>query len=299
MPFAIRTTIVLACLLYAHGMATTSAAAQAHASPLQGQQVILVTGSTSGLGREVALRMGAQGAHVIVHGRDEARGLAVVEQINSGAGSARFYSADFASFDNVRSLAASILRDYDRLDFLVNNAGFGSAPDERWVSEDGHEFRFQVNYLAPFLLTTLLKERIISSAPSRIVNVSSLAQSPIDWEDVMIENNFSGGRAYGQSKLAQIGHTFDLHEELSELGVLSNSLHPATYMPTGMVQRLGVTPRATIAEGADAVMNLIMGDVEGGQFFNQMTPRRAHPQAYDPESRKRLRVLSAQLTQGL
>ena len=70
-------------------------------------------------------------------------------------------------------------------------------------------------------------------------------------------------------------------------------------MPTGMVQRLGVTPRATIAEGADAVMNLIMGDVEGGQFFNQMTPRRAHPQAYDPESRKRLRVLSAQLTQGL
>ncbi len=298
MPFAIRTTIVLAGLLYTHGMATTSAAAQAHAPPLQGQQVILITGSTSGLGREVALRMGAQGAHVIVHGRDEARGLAVVEQINSGAGSARFYSADFASFDNVRSLAASILRDYDRLDFLVNNAGFGSAPDERWVSEDGHEFRFQVNYLAPFLLTTLLKERIISSAPSRIVNVSSLAQSPIDWEDVMIENNFSGGRAYGQSKLAQIGHTFDLHEELSELGVLSNSLHPATYMPTGMVQRLGVTPRATIAEGADAVMNLIMGDVEGGQFFNQMAPRRAHPQAYEPESRKRLRVLSARLTQG-
>ena len=298
MPFAIRATIFLAGLLYAHGIAATGAAAQAHATPAQGQQVILVTGSTSGLGREVALRMGARGAHVIVHGRDEARGLAVVEEINSGPGSARFYQADFASFDNVRSLATSILRDYDRLDCLVNNAGFGSAPDERWLSEDGHEFRFQVNYLAPFLLTALLKERIVSSAPSRIVNVSSLAQSPIDWEDVMIEKNFSGGRAYGQSKLAQIGHTFDLHEELGELGVLSNSLHPATYMPTGMVQRLGVTPRATIAEGADAVINLIMGDVAGGQFFNQMTPRRAHPQAYDPESRERLRVLSEQLTRG-
>ncbi len=298
MPLAIRATIFSAGLLCAHGMSATGATAQAHATPVQGQQVILVTGSTSGLGREVALRMGAQGAHVIVHGRDEARGLAVVEKINSGPGSARFYSADFASFDNVRSLAASILRDYDRLDCLVNNAGFGSAPDERWLSEDGHEFRFQVNYLAPFLLTALLKERIISSAPSRIVNVSSLAQSPIDWEDVMMEKNFSGGRAYGQSKLAQIGHTFDLHAELGELGVLSNSLHPATYMPTGMVQRLGVTPRGTIAEGADAVINLIVGDVEGGQFFNQMTPRRAHPQAYDPESRERLRVLSEQLTRG-
>ena len=298
MPFTIRKTIVLAGLFYAHGVATTHVAAQSDTTPLQGQQVILVTGSTSGLGREVALRMGTQGAHVIVHGRDEARGLAVVEQINSGAGSARFYSADFASFDNVRFLAASILRDYDRLDVLVNNAGFGSAPDERWLSEDGHEFRFQVNYLAPFLLTNLLKERIVASAPSRIVNVSSLAQSPIDWEDIMIEKDFSGGRAYGQSKLAQIGHTLDLHEDLAASGVLSNSLHPATYMPTGMVQRLGVTPRATIDEGADAVINLILGDVSGGQFFNQMTPRQAHPQAYDPDSRRRLRELSEALTRS-
>ena len=159
--------------------------------------------------------MGARGAHVIVHGRDEQRGMAVVDEINAGPGSARFYAADFASFDNVRELAQSVLRDYDRLDVLVNNAGFGSAPDERWESEDGHEFRFQVNYLAPFLLTNLLKELVTASAPSRIVNVSSLAQSPIDWDDVMIEENFSGGRAYGQSKLAQIGHTFDLHEELA------------------------------------------------------------------------------------
>ncbi|HAY77514.1 MAG TPA: hypothetical protein DCY33_06695, partial [Gemmatimonadetes bacterium] len=103
MPFAIRATIFLAGLLYAHGITPTDAAAQTHATPAQGQQVILVTGSTSGLGREVALRMGARGAHVIVHGRDEARGLAVVEEINSGPGSARFYQADFASFDNVRS----------------------------------------------------------------------------------------------------------------------------------------------------------------------------------------------------
>lgn len=296
MRLATRTVGPLLCALSVLGVSAPFAIAQQGRPPAPDQRVVLVTGSTSGLGREVALRMGSRGAHVIVHGRDEERGMTVVEEINAGPGSARFYRADFASFDNVRALASAILRDYERLDVLVNNAGFGSAPDERWLSEDGHEFRFQVNYLAPFLLTNLLKERLIASAPSRIVNVSSLAQAPIDWDDVMIEHDFSGGRAYGQSKLAQVGHTFDLHEELGGSGVIVNALHPATYMPTGMVQRLGVTPRATIDEGADAVMQLIVGDVEGGQFFNQMTPRRAHAQAYDMESRERLRDLSRRLT---
>lgn len=286
-----------AALLAITTVAVPHLAAQQGEGPSPDQEVILVTGSTSGLGREVALRLGAGGAHVIVHGRDEERGMEVVHEINAGPGSARFYGADFADFRNVRSLAESVLRDYDRLDILVNNAGFGSAPDERWLSEDGHEFRFQVNYLSPFLLTNLLKERIIANAPSRIVMVSSLAQRPIDWDDVMIENDFSGNRAYGQSKLAQIGHTLDLHEELSSRGVMVNSLHPATYMPTGMVSRLGVTPRATIGEGADAVMQLIESDeIEGGQFFNQLVPQRANAQAYDMESRRRLRELSRELT---
>ena len=271
--------------------------AQSAATPEPSQQVVLVTGSTSGLGREVALRLGAGGAHVIVHGRNRERGIDVVEEINRGPGSARFYRADFASFDQVRTFGASILRDYDRLDVLVNNAGFGSAPDERLLSEDGHEFRFQVNYLSPFLLTRMLLPLIEASAPSRIVNVSSLAQQPIDWDDVMIENRFSGGRAYAQSKLAQVGFTFDLHEELAGSGVMVNALHPATYMPTGMVLRLGVEPRATIDEGATAVMQLITStDIEGGQFFNGLNPQRAHAQAYDVESRRRLRELSRELT---
>jgi NAD(P)-dependent dehydrogenase (short-subunit alcohol dehydrogenase family) len=274
----------------------TPSHAQDGVAPSPGQEIVLITGSTSGLGREVALRMGQRGAHVIVHGRDRDRGLAVAAEINAGPGTARFYAADFADFENVRSLAAAVLADYDRLDVLVNNAGFGSAPDERWVSEDGHEFRFQVNYLSPFLLTNLLKQRIVESAPARIVNVSSIARSPIDWDDVMIENNFTGGRAYGQSKLAQVGHTFDLHEELEGTGVVVNALHPATYMPTGMVARLGVQPRATIGEGADGVIQLIVDDVEGGQFFNQLEPAQAHDQAYDMESRSMLRELSRELT---
>lgn len=296
-----RTRLVfpIACAVALSGLIPSHAIeAQDGPTPGPDQQVVLVTGSTSGLGREVALRMGSLGAFVIVHGRDEDRGMAVVREIDAGPGSARFVQADFSDFDNVRALAEVVLRDYDRLDVLVNNAGFGSAPDERWLSDDGHEFRFQVNYLAPFLLTNLLKERVVASAPSRIVNVSSLAQAPIDWDDVMIEHDFSGRRAYGQSKLAQIGHTFDLHEELGSSGVVVTALHPATYMPTGMVQRLGVTPRATIEEGADAVMNLIVGDVVGGLFYNQLTPQRAHAQAYDDESRRRLRDLSRELTES-
>ncbi|NNL31302.1 MAG: SDR family NAD(P)-dependent oxidoreductase [Gemmatimonadetes bacterium] len=259
--------------------------------------MILVTGSTSGLGREVALRLGEMGAHVIVHGRNEARGRAVVDEIDATAGSARFLRADFASFAEVRRLARAILADYGRLDVLVNNAGFGSAPDERLVSEDGNEFRFQVNYLSPFLLTHMLLPLLEETAPSRIVNVSSLAQSPVDWEDPQIQRDFSGRRAYGQSKLAQVAFTFDLHEALQDKDIMANALHPATYMPTGMVQRLGVEPRATIDEGADAVMQLIVSDeIEGGQFFNQLEPQRAHAQAYDMESRRRLRELSERLT---
>ena len=289
---------VLALLVLAWAAAAPMhLSAQDGVAPTPGQPVVLVTGSTSGLGREVALRMGARGAHVIVHGRNRERGMEVVEEINAGPGSARLYSADFASFDAVRTLGDAILRDYDRLDVLVNNAGFGSAPNERLVSEDGHEFRFQVNYLSPFLLTHRLLPLIRSSAPARIVNISSLAQSPIDWEDVMIEKDFSGGRAYGQSKLAQIAHTLDLHEALAGVGVMVNALHPATYMPTGMVARAGVEPRSTIDEGADAVMQLIVSDeIEGGQFFNGLRPQRAHAQAYDEDSRRRLRELSRSLT---
>jgi NAD(P)-dependent dehydrogenase (short-subunit alcohol dehydrogenase family) len=292
-----RSTRCAAALLVSVAWAAAPGTAQAPATPTPGQQVVLVTGSTSGLGRKVALRLGAGGSHVIVHGRNRERGMAVVEEINRGEGSARFYRADFASFDQVRTFAEAILSDYNRLDVLVNNAGTGSYPDERLLSEDGHEFRFQVNYLSPFLLTHMLLPMIRESAPSRIVNVSSLAQRPIDWEDVMIENNFSGGRAYGQSKLAQVGFTFDLHEELEGSGVMVNALHPATYMPTGMVARLGVTPRATISEGADAVMQLVVStEIEGGQFFNQLVARRAHDQAYDMESRHKLRELSRRLT---
>ena len=295
---SISSTSAYALAVLFAGITPSAAGAQQPARPNPDQQVILVTGSTGGLGREVARRLATSGAHVIVHGRSRERGMELVSEIErEGTGSARFYAADLASFDQVREFGAAILRDYDRLDVLINNAGIGSAPAERLLSEDGHELRFQVNYLSGFLLTRMLLPRLQESAPSRIVNVSSLAQRPIDFNDVMISNDFSGGRAYAQSKLAQILFTFDLAEELEGTGVMANSLHPATYMDTEMVRRAGVRPRATVAEGADAVMQLVTSpDIEGGQFFNGLRPSRANDQAYDLDARARLKRLSEELT---
>ena len=265
--------------------------------PSRGQSVILVTGATSGLGREVAIRLAAGGAHVIVHGRDTVRGREVVDAIaKAEKGSARFYAADLASNADIRRFAAAILADYPRLDVLVNNAGIGSVPAERAMTAEGVELRMQVNYLSGVLLTRLLLPRLLASAPSRVVNVSSLSASPIDFDDVMMANRFSPGRAYGQSKLAQVMFTFDLATELEGKGVSVNALHPATMMPTGMVLRGGFTPRSTIDEGAKAVLRLVTGgDAGTGQFYVGQTPGRAHAQAYDPEARARLRRLSEQL----
>ena len=286
--------LLLAGLSCASALSVVTADAQS--TPAPGQQVALITGSTSGLGRELALRLGSMGTHVIVHGRNRERGMEVVAAIERAGGSARFYAADLASLEQVRAFAQAVLDDYQKLDLLINNAGIAFG-QERSVSQDGHELHFQVNYLSHFLLTQMLLPRIRESAPSRIVNVSSGAQQAIDFDDVMLEKNFTGGRAYAQSKLAQILHTFDLAEELDGTDVIVNALHPATLMNTPMVLNAGVTPRATIEEGANAVMQLVTSpDIGSGGYFTGLRPTRANAQAYDAQARARLKRLSEQLT---
>lgn len=270
-------------------------------APVPGQRVVLVTGSTGGLGREVALALAAGGAHVIVHGRNVERGMAVVEEIREGgSGTARFYRADFASLDEVRSLAAAVLRDYSRLDALVNNAGIALVGDpERRVSADGYELHFQVNYLAGYLLTRLLLPSLGEGAPARIVNVSSIAQADPDFGDLMMESGYNPGRAYGQSKLAQIMFTFELAEELRGTGVTVNALHPSTLMDTDMVAAMGIEPRTSVITGRDAVMRLLDDpDPGSGGFFDVMEPGRARASAYDPAIRARLMAVTDSLVGG-
>jgi NAD(P)-dependent dehydrogenase (short-subunit alcohol dehydrogenase family) len=263
-------------------------------------KVILITGSTDGLGREVARRLAADGHHVIVHGRNRERGEALVAEIaEGGRGSASFHAADFASLDAVRAFAATINREYDRLDVLVNNAGiWARGDDERRLSADGHELQFAVNYLAGYLLTHELLPLLRRSEPARIVNVASAAQAPIDFDDPMMEQGYSGSRGYAQSKLAQVIFTVDLAErDLAGTGVTVTALHPSTLMDTQMVRDAGVAPRTSVDDGARAVLRLITDpDVATGTYFDVMREARAHDQAYDPEARTQLRILSDRLT---
>ena len=258
---------------------------------MTGRRTILITGATDGLGRALARSLAAGGDTVILHGRDEARLKAVAGEIGGRPLTVR---ADLADLSQVRRLAEDVRGATDRLDVLVSNAGIGSGlPEgrERATSHDGHELRFAVNYLAGFLLTLELLPLLRRSAPARIVNVASLGQYPIDFADLMIERGYSGSRAYGQSKLAQIMSGFELARRLPATEVTVNSLHPATYMPTKMVlAEIGHTVDS-IEDGLAATERLV-GDAglatTTGRFFDRTRETEANAQAYDDDARTEL-----------
>jgi NAD(P)-dependent dehydrogenase (short-subunit alcohol dehydrogenase family) len=267
------------------------------------EQTVLVTGSSDGLGRALAVELAQGGARVLLHGRDAGRLRHTEAEIRDRTGNPALqtYIADFSDLEEVRELAKAVERDHDRLDALVNNAGIGtSLPGEgaRMESRDGYEVRFAVNYLAHFLLTRSLLPLLVRSVPARIVNVSSAGQAPIDFDDVMLEREYTGVQAYCQSKLAQIMFTFDLAEELDAGSVTANSLHPATFMPTKIVHAAGVQPASTLEEGVDATLRLVTDpalDGVTGRYFDRRRESRAHAQAYDRAARRRLRELTEEL----
>ncbi|AZO00486.1 SDR family NAD(P)-dependent oxidoreductase [Mesorhizobium sp. M9A.F.Ca.ET.002.03.1.2] len=267
-------------------------------------KIVLITGSTDGVGRVVAERLGASGAHILVHGRDATRGKATVAAVEAAGGEAELFVADLSSLAEVRRLAEAVRAKSSRLDILINNAGIGTADQSarRQVSADGYELRFAVNYLAGFLLTSELLPLLKASAPARIVNVASAGQQAIDFSDVMLTRDYSGVRAYCQSKLAQILFTIDLAEQLKGTGVTVNSLHPASYMNTTMVRQAGVTPWSSVETGADAILNLATSPaLEGrsGLYFDGLRESRADAQAYDEKARQQLRELSLDLVESL
>jgi NAD(P)-dependent dehydrogenase (short-subunit alcohol dehydrogenase family) len=259
---------------------------------------VLVTGATDGLGRRVARELAGMGAAVLLHGRSPERLRATLEDLRRETGGEKLgsYLADLSSLDEVRGLAEQVLTEHDRLDVLVNNAGIISR--EREESGDGHELTFAVNYLSHFLLTGLLLPLLRDSAPSRIVNVASAGQSPVDFEDSMLEKGYDSMGAYTQSKLAQIMFTFELAERLRDTGVTVNALHPASLMDTKMVHDTFGYTMSTVGEGAEAVVRLAASpEVEGvtGRYFDGTREARANRQAYDAEARRRLWALSEEL----
>lgn len=265
---------------------------------------VLITGATDGLGRALAGALAADGARLVLHGRDAARLEQAAGDIAARHATARPVTvlADLADLDQVRELARDVRQVTGRLDVLVSNAGIGSgrpAGRERAVSADGYELRFAVNYLAGFLLTLELLPLLRRSAPARIVNVASLGQHAIDFDDIMITRGYSGTRAYGQSKLAQIMSGFELAGRLPAAEVTVNSLHPATYMPTKMVLAEIGRPVDTLETGVAATRRLVSDPgLAGvtGRFYDRTREARASSQAYDRAARAALWQRSLELT---
>ncbi|MGW2858588.1 SDR family NAD(P)-dependent oxidoreductase [Streptomyces sp. NPDC001205] len=263
------------------------------------EQTVLITGATDGLGRALAHELAAQGYSLILHGRSARKGQELLAELREKTGNDRisYELADFASLKEIGALADRVLAQHDRLDVLVNNAGIG-VELARQESREGLELTFQVDYLAAYILSCRLAPLLVSSAPARVINVSSAGQAPIDFGDVMLERRWDGVQAYCQAKLAQISLTVDLAEQLAGTGVTVNALHPASYMPTKMVVHL-FTPQSTVAEGMRNVARLVtdpaLAEVSG-EYFDRDRRSRAGAQAYDPAARARLRELSESLT---
>jgi NAD(P)-dependent dehydrogenase (short-subunit alcohol dehydrogenase family) len=253
------------------------------------EQRMLITGSTDGLGRRLAAELARRGPHVIVHGRDPAK----VDEAVAETGAAEGLVADLADLAHVRRLADEA----GQLDTLVNNAGV--IEPERRESADGYELTLAVNHLSHFLLTELVLPRM--REPARIVNVASIGQAPLDWDDLMFERGYEGYTAYAKSKLAQVLFTMELAERLAGHDITVNALHPATLMDTKMVLANLGRPRSSVEDGVEAVLRLVADpelDGVSGRFFDGTRESAPHGKAYDEAARHRLWEESERLTRA-
>ncbi|HEY8981082.1 MAG TPA: SDR family NAD(P)-dependent oxidoreductase [Streptomyces sp.] len=257
---------------------------------------ILITGATSGLGRYVAFELVRDGHLVLAHGRDARRTERLVSELRT-EGEAEGFVADLASLDAVRELGEKVALAHPELDVLVNNAGVGAgAPGaERELSLDGHELRLAVNYLAPVVLTRALLPVLSANTPARIVNVGSVGQDPVAFDDPEFARGYDGFAAYRRSKFALAAFTFTLAEELAGSGVAVNVVHPATFMDTAMVREGGMAPWSSVADGAPGVLALTAEDVGSGGYFDGTAVSRAHEGTYDAGTRERLTRVTGQL----
>jgi retinol dehydrogenase 14 len=277
--------------------------------PMAGK-VVLITGGTGGIGKATAIGLATMGARVGITGRDPARTEAAAADIRAASGNPAVdaFSADMSSQAEARRLATAVLDAYPRLDVLVNNVGGFWA--HRHPTADGLEHTFALNYLAPFLLTNLLLDRLKASAPARVVNVSSGAQSMgrIEFEDLQGVRHYSGQRAYNQSKLATVMFTNELARRLEGTGVTANSLHPGVVRTNfgaedqagwfAVVSRVILPFLKTPAQGAETPLYLASSpDIDGvtGQFFAKRKPRTANKVAYDTDKSARLWRVSADM----
>ena len=272
---------------------------------------VLVTGATNGIGLEAARSLAKQGAKLVLVGRDAAKTARCLADVRASAPGADVSSllCDFSRQKEARRLAEEVLRRFDRLDVLVNNAG--TVFKNRTLTEDGIEATFAVNHLGYFLLTQLLLERIVQSAPARIVNVASIAhrRATMDFDDLFYERGYSLVKAYGRSKLGNVLYTRLLAQKLAGTGVTVNSLHPGAVdtgiwsaAPAWMKPLIAILRRfafISAEEGGRRIVQLVAGpELSGttGQYFENGRIVDPAPRARDDALARRLWQESERLT---
>ncbi len=273
-------------------------------------KVCLVTGGNSGIGKETALGLARLGATVVIVSRNRGKGEAAISDIRrkSGNQNVNLMVADLSSMDAVRQLALEFRSKYDKVHVLVNNAGIFLP--KRVTTADGLEATFATNHLGHFLLTNLLLDLLKASAPSRVINITSDAHkgAEIDFEDLMGEKKFSGFKAYGQSKLANVLFTYELARRLEGTGVTVNCLHPGV-VRTGFGKDVGglfsigvrvVSPFMMSPEKAAraAVYLASSPELKGitGKHFSKGKEEKSSRESYDQATADRLWQVSAELT---
>ena len=267
-------------------------------------RVCAITGASSGLGFETALELARMGATVAMLCRSSERGEAARERVVQRSANADVHvvRCDHADLESVRAAAADLQRRFDALHVLVNNAGLMLS--QREITIDGVEHTFQVNHLSAFLLTTLLRERLQRSAPSRIVTVSSLAHTGarLDFSDLQFAYGYNGWDAYARSKLANVLFTYELARRLQGTSVTANALHPGL-VRSGFGRNNGLAMRALMTaiqlpplaasarRGARTQIYLASSSEvqrSSGRYFAACRERRSAARSYDVEAQRRL-----------
>jgi NAD(P)-dependent dehydrogenase (short-subunit alcohol dehydrogenase family) len=249
-------------------------------------KTILITGATDGIGKQTATELARQGARVLVHGRDKAKGIQVLDAINRDNCNEKLalYLADFTSLAEVARLAEEVKREQAQLHVLINNAGIFSK--ERVLTNDGFESTFAVNHLAPFLLTLLLLDLLKASAPARIVNVASGSHrgvSAVDFDNLQGEKTYDGIAAYSLSKLGNVLFTNALARRLAGTHVTANSLHPGV-IGTKLLRASYNMDGANLEEGAQTSVYLAASpEAEGvtGKYYSKMLEKPTSDLAQD------------------
>jgi NAD(P)-dependent dehydrogenase (short-subunit alcohol dehydrogenase family) len=264
---------------------------------------ILITGGTNGIGLAAAQMLAARGANVAIVGRNEGRTQAAAARIRAVAAAGvavGTFIADLSTQAAVRKLAAEVLSRYPRLDVLVNNAG--AMYTTRQLTADGIEQTWAVNHLAPFLLTTLLLDRLEASAPARIVTTASDAHrgAQLPFEDLNAEHSYRGFGRYGQTKLANILFTLELARRLEGSGVTANCFHPGLVASgfnrnNGLLMSLAMTVLAPVSrsseKGAETLVWLATSPQvaqTSGAYFVDERPATPSPAGQDREAAQRL-----------